>query len=116
MSEQPADLSGTLRAVLRGAADALTLAGPSSPADDSLAGPYGPQRVLEIVYTNWRGETAVRRIIPTGLRFAATDWHPAEQYLIDALDADRLDQGASERDAKRSFALADIHHIIKPGG
>jgi len=114
MSDQPVDLSGTLRALLRVAADALTAADSSSPADDSLSGPYGPERVLEIVYTNWRGETAVRRIIPVGLRFAATQWHPAEQYLIDALDADRLDQGASEQDAARSFALADIHHIIPP--
>lgn len=63
------------------------------------------KRVVTIRYTNYRGETADRRIIPSGLRFATTDWHPEEQWILDAFDLDR--------NADRSFAMADILHWRK---
>lgn len=60
-----------------------------------------PEQVVSIRYTNYRGETADRRIVPLRIRFAATDWHPEEQWLLDAIDVDK--------GAERSFALRDIH-------
>ncbi len=56
--------------------------------------------VAMILYRNYRGETSVRRIIPRQIRFASTEWHPEEQWLLDAYDLDRQ--------ADRSFALRDV--------
>lgn len=58
-----------------------------------------PQRV-EILYTNYKGERAWRRILPLKIWFGSTEWHPAEQWFMDAEDIDRK--------ATRSFALCDI--------
>lgn len=55
---------------------------------------------VTIRYTNYRGETADRTIIPKRLRFASSEWHPEEQWLLDAYDIDR--------EAERSFAIKDI--------
>ncbi len=57
-------------------------------------------KVVVIRYTNYRGETALRRIMPKAVRFGSTEWHPAEQWFLDAFD---LDKGAD-----RSFAMKDI--------
>jgi hypothetical protein len=62
------------------------------PGDDAL--------VVTFRYTNHRGETATRRVIPQGVGFLATEWHPEPQWLLHAYD---LDRGAD-----RSFALAGI--------
>jgi predicted DNA-binding transcriptional regulator YafY len=59
-----------------------------------------PKQEVTIRYTNYRGETADRRIIPRRIRFASTDWHPEAQWLLDAYDLDRQ--------AERSFAMRDI--------
>jgi hypothetical protein len=56
--------------------------------------------VVIIRYTNHRGETANRRIVPIGIRFGSTEWHPEQQWLLEAFDLDR--------DATRSFAMRDI--------
>jgi predicted DNA-binding transcriptional regulator YafY len=61
---------------------------------------YSPQQVVTIRYTNYRGETADRRVVPQSIRFAATEWHPEPQWLLDALDVDK--------NAERSFAMRDI--------
>lgn len=53
-----------------------------------------------IVYTNYRGETATRLIVPRRLWFGSTEWHPEAQWLLDALDVEKNEQ--------RSFAVADI--------
>ena len=50
-------------------------------------------------YKNWRGETAQRRVVPTGFRFGSSEWHPEPQWLLVAFDLDR-GQG-------REFALKD---------
>lgn len=57
-------------------------------------------KAIRIVYTNYRGETAQRNIVPQRLWFGATSWHPEEQWLLEAID---IDKGAP-----RSFALRDI--------
>lgn len=60
--------------------------------------PSGP--VVRILYTNHRGETALRRIIPERMWWGATDWHGEGQWLLDAFDLGRM--------ATRSFALRDM--------
>lgn len=55
---------------------------------------------LRIEYTNWRGETSIRTILPLNIWFGSTEWHPVEQWLMRAVDI--------EKDAERDFALTDI--------
>lgn len=64
----------------------------------------GTKTELRIAYTNWRGETADRTIVPFGLRFDVTQWHPEEQWLVSAWDV--------EKKAVRDFALKDM--VFKP--
>ena len=59
-----------------------------------------PKDAVNIVYTNYRGETSIRKIIPKKIWFGKTDWHPEDQWLMDAIDL--------EKNAERSFALKDI--------
>src|SRR4249919_1907965 len=54
----------------------------------------------KIIYTNWRGETDERHIIPLRVWFGHTEWHKADQWLLTALDIDK--------NAERDFALQDI--------
>jgi hypothetical protein len=55
-----------------------------------------------IDYTNWRGERRMRRIRPTGrFLFESNEYHPAPQYLIEAIDV--------EVEGLRTFALSGIH-------
>lgn len=61
---------------------------------------FAPEEVVVIRYTNYRGETAVRRIVPIAIRFGSTQWHPSPQWLLEAFDLDR--------DAQRSFAVKDV--------
>lgn len=60
----------------------------------------GAVRTLSIDYTNYRGETATRNIIPRSVRFGSTEWHPEEQWLLLAWDNDKQ--------ADREFALKDF--------
>jgi predicted DNA-binding transcriptional regulator YafY len=53
-----------------------------------------------IRYRNHRGEIADRRILPRSLRFGASQWHPGQQWLLEATD---LDKGQD-----RTFAMQDI--------
>lgn len=55
---------------------------------------------IEAVYTNYRGETANRSIIPLSIRFGSTDWHHEPQWLLKAWDEDRQ--------AWREYALKDF--------
>lgn len=57
---------------------------------------------VEIDYTNWRGERAVRRILPFGIAFSASlPWHPEEQWMMVAMDVEKRE--------RRFFAMKDIH-------
>lgn len=58
----------------------------------------GAGEAVEIGYTNWRGEYAVRKIVPRSLWHGSTEWHPEPQWLITAHDV--------EKDAERDFALS----------
>lgn len=58
------------------------------------------KQIVTIVYTNYRGETAERKIIPKKIWFGATEWHPEEQWLLEALDV--------AKNEDRHFAIKDI--------
>ena len=55
---------------------------------------------VKILYTNWKGETKVRRIIPKEIVFKSTEWHGGEQWILVAFDVDKQ--------AERNFACKDI--------
>lgn len=57
-------------------------------------------KIVIINYTNWKGVTALRKIIPIEMFFGSTEWHKEEQWLLKAYDIDK--------NAERSFALKDI--------
>ena len=57
-------------------------------------------KIVVINYTNWKGVTSFRRIIPKKIFFGSTEWHKEEQWLLEALDVDK--------NAYRSFAIKDI--------
>lgn len=67
---------------------------PSGVADTS--------QLLTITYTNYKGETSVRRIAPKSIRFGSTERHPEPQWLLLAWDIDKQ--------ADREFALKDFWH------
>lgn len=58
--------------------------------------------IVEIDYTNWKGERTKRRIKPQLIYFGWNDWHNgATQWFLLALDVDKH--------AERHFAMANIH-------
>lgn len=58
--------------------------------------------MVEIDYTNWRGERRVRCIKPLGaMRYGTTSWHPQPQWLLSALDV--------EDGVEKDFACSHIH-------
>lgn len=59
-----------------------------------------PSEAVRIDYVNYRGERGLRRIVPFQLYFGEVEWHPGEQWILDAWDLDK--------DAIRSFAIIDI--------
>lgn len=58
------------------------------------------EKEVQILYTNYRGETGYRRIVPDKVWFGATEWHSEPQWLLDAHDL--------EKGALRNFAMKDI--------
>jgi predicted DNA-binding transcriptional regulator YafY len=58
------------------------------------------EKQVKILYTNYRGETSLRIIVPIKIWFGSTDWHPSPQWLINAIDI--------QKEAERSFAMKDI--------
>jgi predicted DNA-binding transcriptional regulator YafY len=57
--------------------------------------------IVEIDYTNWRGQRSKRKIIPMSISFENNEWHPDTQWLLEATDV--------EKGEIRTFALANIH-------
>lgn len=58
------------------------------------------KKIVTMVYTNYKGKTAVRKVIPKEIYFGHTDWHPEEQWLMTAYDIGK--------EADRTFAMKDI--------
>lgn len=50
-------------------------------------------------YTNYRGETAIRHIIPLRVWWGSTEWHPEPDWLLESVDVEKC--------ATRDFALSD---------
>ncbi|MEX0594487.1 MAG: hypothetical protein WD157_00070 [Patescibacteria group bacterium] len=61
---------------------------------------YRPEEVVTITYTNYRGETGERQIVPRKLWFGSTPYHPEKLWLLDAFDIGKQ--------ADRTFAVKDI--------
>lgn len=60
---------------------------------------------LRIRYRNWRGEVAIRTIVPIRMIWGATEWHPEkQQWLLQAVDQDKQ--------AERTFAVVDILEFL----
>lgn len=55
-----------------------------------------------IDYTNYRGVTAIRWIVPERIYFGSTEYHPIPQWLLLAYDL--------HKEAPRTFAIADIRN------
>lgn len=58
------------------------------------------KKVVKILYTNWKGKTSYRNIIPINIEFKSTEWHKEEQWILNAFDIDKQDN--------RGFAIKDI--------
>ena len=62
--------------------------------------------IISFRYTNWRGETADRRVVPKTIQFGTTYWHPHHpQWFLLALDL--------EKGEDRLFAMRDMMEIRK---
>jgi len=59
---------------------------------------------MKVRYTNWRGETAIRTIVPLEVYFGKTEYHPEEQWLLKVWDV--------ERSAERIYAFKEIKEIL----
>lgn len=90
----------------RGYDEELVASFPAAPA----APDSHKQSPIEIIYTNHRGITDKRTIIPGMMWFGSTEWHPEPQWLIKAWDV--------EKQAERDFALKDfglpLHQDAEP--
>ena len=60
----------------------------------------GNAQPFKVRYKNWRGEVAVRTIIPQRVYWGSTEWHPQEQWLIEVLEVDKS--------ILRVFAMVDV--------
>jgi len=61
---------------------------------------FEEKKQVKILYTNWKGITSYRNIIPKSVEFKSTEWHKDEQWILNAFDVDK--------NANRGFALKDI--------
>ncbi len=66
---------------------------------------YDEKEKVKILYTNWKGETAYRNIVPISIEFKSTEWHKEKQWILNAFDVDKQ--------AERGFAMKDIKEWIK---
>ena len=56
--------------------------------------------MIKFEYTNYKGITSIRHVVPEGIRFGHTKWHKEDQWLLKAFDLDK--------NAIREFAVKDI--------
>ena len=59
-----------------------------------------PALAIEILYRNYKGETRWRKIQPTRMWFGHPEYHPLDQWLLEAIDLKKKEV--------RNFALKDI--------
>lgn len=53
-----------------------------------------------MLYVNWKGEEAVRTLVPEKLWYGHTEWHKEDQWLLHAFDV--------EKDDYRDYAMKDV--------
>jgi len=58
------------------------------------------EKIVTIVYTNYKGVTGTREILPIEILYGHTDWHKEDQWLLRAFDI--------AKQADRTFAVKDI--------
>ena len=58
------------------------------------------EKVVKLLYKNWRNETAIRTVLPKRIYFGSTEWHPTPGWIMVVHDIDR--------DAEREYFMADI--------
>ena len=61
---------------------------------------FSDNQKVKILYKNWKGVTSYRNIVPKSVEFKSTEWHPEEQWILNAFDVDKQ--------ADRAFAVKDI--------
>ena len=59
---------------------------------------------IKIDYQNWKGERRIREILPIRLLWGSNEYHPTEQWLLEATDL--------EKQATRFFALKGIKAFL----
>ena len=69
----------------------------------TVAVQFHEQQNLRFIYTNWRGETAERRVEAWGIHFSATEYHPEPQWILWAWDKDKKEM--------RRFAMRDMKDV-----
>lgn len=58
-------------------------------------------KIAVVRYTNWKGQTSIRRIEPIKIFFGSNEYHEEPQWLLKCFDVDK--------NAERTFAMSDIH-------
>jgi len=58
------------------------------------------KRTVFILYTNYRGQQAWRKVLPLSMWFGVSPYHERPQWFVKAVALDRADE--------RDFALKDI--------
>lgn len=68
---------------------------------------HSTEKQITVRYKNYRGEVAVRTIIPIegSLFWGQTEYHPHDQWLLKVWDV--------EKNAERIYALCDIQEFVK---
>jgi hypothetical protein len=61
---------------------------------------FGKPRFTAL-YTNWRGETRERHLVPMTLWYGSTSYHPEPQWLLRCMDLEKCEV--------RDMALAGFH-------
>jgi hypothetical protein len=68
---------------------------------------------VQIDYVNWRGERSVRHIVPQCLYLAEVEWHPGQQWILDASTICEARGGTSKVGRIRSWAEHAIVRLEK---
>lgn len=58
---------------------------------------------IKVVYTNWKGKTEKRNIIPIEAYWGHTEFHKEDQFLLKCIDVDK--------GAERTYAMKYITKI-----
>lgn len=58
------------------------------------------EAAITVRYKNYRGDVGDRKIIPLGIEYGSTEYHPEKQWLLEVWDLDKRDY--------RTYALKDI--------